>query len=395
VHILEKMIIRGLICSNIDIGVMKFKLDVDNLDAPVSIGIEFLANEKFYYYTITFDYGIILNEELYQSKKEKDVLIFSRNYRNDKQTIKFFEGYANNDKNRLFIEVLSDKLLKKDEILLTFLNNNYGNDFPDIINSYDWFDKTLVVITPDAKPGGLGQLLDKSKELFHFANNLIPTLNTGVTKLMIQKKKFNEFVGQIAFKSSHEIIKKLKDNPESISIFKDLGTGEEVSVVNEDGDIISKNLIPIHLNKAGVEVEFSLGMESDGTKRLIEYLPALNGIINDESVYLIDEIERSVHPVTIKDILTKISLDKKAKGQLIFTTHESCLLDQTILRPDEIWFAQKDMNNASKLYPLSDFNIHHTANIENGYLNGRYGGIPFTSDLKDLNWHENGLSDQK
>ena len=57
-----------------------------------------------------------------------------------------------------------------------------------------------------------------------------------------------------------------------------------------------------------------------------------------------------------------------------------------VFRPDEIWFAQKDTDQATQLYPLSDFNIHKTANIENGYLNGRYGGIPFLSNLKDLHW---------
>jgi hypothetical protein len=88
----------------------------------------------------------------------------------------------------------------------------------------------------------------------------------------------------------------------------------------------------------------------------------------------------------IKDIIRKISESENAKGQLIFTTHESCLLDQSIFRPDEIWFAQKDVEQATQLYPLSDFNIHKTANIENGYLDGRYGGIPFLSNLKDLNW---------
>jgi AAA15 family ATPase/GTPase len=122
-------------------------------------------------------------------------------------------------------------------------------------------------------------------------------------------------------------------------------------------------------------------------------MPALAGIVNNEEVYLIDEIERSIHPIIIKEIISKISLDTSAKGQLIFTTHESCLLDQEILRPDEIWFAQKDVNGASKLYSLSDFNIHNTANIENGYLNGRYGGIPFLSNLQDLNWHKYEVSE--
>lgn len=391
VSIIQKMIETGKICSNADLRDMKFKLDAESSHAPISIGIEFLAKDKYYYYTITVDYGVILSEELYQSKKEKDLLIFSRSNSGDKQIINFFEGYSNTDKQRLFVEVLSDKLIKKDEVLLTFLSEKYGSDFSDIVNAHEWFEKTLVVIKPNAKPGGLAQLFDKSEELFQFANNLIPALNTGVSKLFILKRKFKEFFDEIEFTSSHEVIRDLKDNPGSISVFKDLETGEEVSLVYEDGDIISKSLVSVHKNESGADINFKLGLESDGTKRLIEYLPALNGIINEQRVYLIDEIERSIHPVTIKDILTKISLDEKAKGQLIFTTHESCLLDQNILRPDEIWFAQKDVNNASRLYPLSDFNIHHTANIENGYLNGRYGGIPFLSNLQDLNWHKNDL----
>ena len=78
-----------------------------------------------------------------------------------------------------------------------------------------------------------------------------------------------------------------------------------------------------------------------------------------------DDIERSIHPIMIKTLVSKISESKEAKGQLIFTTHESCLLDQTIFRPDEIWFAQKDVNQSIQIYPLSDYNIHKTANIEN------------------------------
>ena len=127
--------------------------------------------------------------------------------------------------------------------------------------------------------------------------------------------------------------------------------------------------------------------ESDGTRRMIEYMPLLYSIIKGEKVYVVDEMERSIHPILIKNFMSKLSEIDNAKGQLIFTTHESALLDQKIFRPDEIWFAQKDSSQATQLYPLSDFNIHKTANIENGYLDGRYGAIPFLSNLKDLSWN--------
>ena len=110
-------------------------------------------------------------------------------------------------------------------------------------------------------------------------------------------------------------------------------------------------------------------------------------MLTNERVYIIDEIERSMHPILIKELIQKISGMQNVRGQLIFTTHESNMLDQSIFRPDEIWFAEKDSLLSTKLYSLSDFNVHATANVENGYLNGRYGAIPFLSNLKDLHWN--------
>jgi AAA15 family ATPase/GTPase len=85
-------------------------------------------------------------------------------------------------------------------------------------------------------------------------------------------------------------------------------------------------------------------------------------------------------------LVRKFSQDETTKGQLIFTTHESNLLDQDIFRPDEIWFAEKKPNGSTELYVLSEFKEHHTKDIRKGYLNGRYGAIPFLSNLQDLKW---------
>ena len=163
-------------------------------------------------------------------------------------------------------------------------------------------------------------------------------------------------------------------------------TGEILNIVYENDKLYLKTLMSIHIDTCGETVETPLTIESDGTRRIIEYMPLLYAVTRHDAVYIVDEVERSIHPILIKDIINKLSKSTDTKGQLIFTTHESALLDQDIFRPDEIWFAQKDTDQATQLYPLSDFNIHKTANIENGYLNGRYGGIPFLSNLKDLHW---------
>ena len=390
ISLLETLVEDGKIEA--DFEDIKFKLNDNNKQIPISLGIEFYSNSKIFYYTITFNNGIILNEYLAESKKDNDILIFERNIENDVQKINFFEGYTNNEKNKLFVEVLEEKLLQKNELLISFLSSKYPNEFEDVKNAFNWFDETLVIIKPDAKPGGIAHILDINEDLKIFANHLIPSLNTGISKIEIQKEKVEDFFGNIDKKKMKNIADSVKKDQDNLSVLTHTETGEEATLVYENNEVFVKRIVTSHLNNKGNNIEFSVGIESDGTKRLIDYIPALNGILNEDKVYIIDEIERSIHPITIKEIITKISLDEIAKGQLIFSTHESCLLDLEILRSDEIWFAQKDVDGSSKLYSLSDFNIHNTANIENGYLNGRYGGIPFLSNLKDLNWHQHEVS---
>lgn len=382
--LLESMIMDGKIVA--DLENIKFKLDSNSQHEPVSFAVELFAKSKMYYYTLTFDTGVVLEESLYESTGEQDKLVFERTFEGEKQKIVFFDQYTNNEKNKLFVEILEEKLIQKNELLLSFLNEKYKSEFVDIGNAFEWFEHTLVIIKPDAKLGAMSHILDSDKKLKSFSNDFINSLNTGIHKIDVSKNELDEY----SMNTEHikDLIEDLKKVPNKIKILTLPETGEEIALVYENKKVIIKRLVTSHLDNMGHPIDFPIGIESDGTKRLIDYLPAFEGIINEERVYLIDEIERSIHPITIKEIISKISLDESAKGQLIFTTHESCLLDQNILRPDEIWFAQKDIDGGSKLYSLSDFNVHNTANIENGYLNGRYGGIPFLSNLKDLNWHE-------
>ena len=384
ISLLETMVEEGKLPS--DIEDLKFKLEEENSKLPISIGAEFIANNNAYFYTITFDEGKILNEYLAHSHKNNDELIFDRNINNDIQSIKFYKDYYKSDKEKLFAEVLAEKLVQPNELLITFLSKKYPEDFKPIKTAYNWFDETLVIIKPDPKPDGIAHILDNDTSIMDFANKFIPSLNTGISKIEIKKQKFEEFFGKEDLKLRKRIIDAIKTEPNKLSILTHSDTGEEVAMVYENDEIIAKRIITQHTNYEGKNIEFNIGQESDGTKRLIDYIPAFQEIINNDKVYVIDEIERSIHPITIKEIVTKLALDEQVKGQLIFSTHESNLLDQNILRPDEIWFAQKDLDGSSKIYSLSDFKIHNTIDIENGYLKGRFGGIPFLGNLKDLNW---------
>lgn len=365
---------------------LKFKLNDDNLRSPISLGVEFITDGKPYFYTITFDGNQIVYEYLAESNTNNDVLVFERSLDSGVQEIKFHEDYYKTDKEKLFVEVLSEKLIQKNELLITFLSEKYPEDLKSACSAFDWFEETLIVVKPDAKPSGIAHIMDSEPAIKDFANQLIPSFNTGISEIEIEKKKFEEIVGNNDTTFKKRIIDNLKNEPNKISLLIDRNTGEETTLVYENDEVVAKRLITKHKNSSGKHTDFNLGQESDGTRRLIDYIPAFQGIINDSKVYIIDEIERSIHPMMIKEIMTKLALDENIKGQLIFSTHESNLLDQNIFRPDEIWFAQKDMDGSSKIYSLSDFKIHNTINIENGYLKGRFGGIPFLGNLKNLNW---------
>lgn len=130
--------------------------------------------------------------------------------------------------------------------------------------------------------------------------------------------------------------------------------------------------------------------ESSGTKILFSMAPILKNVFEKGKVILIDEIERSLHPRLVELIIKFFHNFEINKGnaQLIFNTHDTNLLSLDLFRRDQIWFAEKDpKKGATELYPLDDFSVRKTENIQKGYLNGRYGAIPFVATGDSL-WQE-------
>ena len=97
-------------------------------------------------------------------------------------------------------------------------------------------------------------------------------------------------------------------------------------------------------------------------------------------VFIIDEIDRSLHPLLTYNFIESF-ISKKDSSQLVVTTHEDLLLDFSLLRRDEIWFIDKDIDGNSSLYSLEEFKERFDKNISNAYLDGRYGGVPKLRNL--------------
>ena len=359
---------------------LAFKIDPAYLKKPSGIAIEFCNGKRIYYYHIEFDSSQVILEELFLSGKTKDEPIFTR----EGSKIRIYEDYFANGTNEQFVDGLQ-RLLRPDMLLLPLVGKYYPKEFPDIASSYIWFVDKLQIVAPNALPFTMPHAIDIDKEFETLVNVIIPEMKTGISRLKVTKEDIEEEKVEPGSRLS-KAIAEAKQNPDIPQPMFGNNAGEVYNVVYEQGRIRIKTLMAVHVDVNGNMIETPLTIESDGTRRIIEYMPLLYAITRNDAIYVVDEIERSIHPIMIKDIIRKISASNDAKGQLVFTTHESALLDHGIFRPDEIWFAQKDTEQATQLYPLSDFNIHRTANIENGYLNGRYGGIPFLSNLKDLNW---------
>ncbi|MDR1874893.1 MAG: ATP-binding protein [Synergistaceae bacterium] len=119
--------------------------------------------------------------------------------------------------------------------------------------------------------------------------------------------------------------------------------------------------------------------ESKGTQRLFLLAFFILRILKEGGVMIIDELESSLHPMLARFIVGLFNSAENRNGaQLIFSTHEAGLLDiKETFRRDQIWFVEKDSSQATVLYPLTDFNLRKEANVESGYLTGKYGAIPF------------------
>ncbi|RYE75668.1 MAG: ATP-binding protein, partial [Myxococcales bacterium] len=174
----------------------------------------------------------------------------------------------------------------------------------------------------------------------------------------------------------------------------DVPPDNDLTTWEDDGDeMIERSLSFVH-ESDGLQVSLTEDSESDGTRRLLDLLPILYAASKaGEQIFLIDEIDRSLHTsltrYVIDDFLRTASASPSGHDQLIFTTHDTNLLNGRLLHPASIWFVEKDRAGASHLHSLAEYDPAQltvlTEHLEDGYLQGRFGAIPFLAP-RDLDW---------
>lgn len=367
-----------------------FKLGaIANLPNPY-IEVEINIGKKNYLYGLELAHDRVVEEWLYESGlgEKPDTVIFERKTDEKRETkITFAPKYESTAKEKLRKELYESEILKPQTTLLWQLKKSGIKESKLVIN---WFESNLMVVFAEAKPIHLMSEFLENEGFTKFLFEMVPSLDTGVKGFAIISSQFKS-----EDEKDIEVYKQLNnqfiDYPEGMPVIIGREKGDTPSViVREDGKLVKKSLGTIHTVMKDLTedpIVFTFDIESDGTKKIIDHLLIVYEIIKNEVVFIIDEIERSIHPALIKTILQKLMAEKDVKGQLIFTTHESNLLDLSMLRPDEIWFAEKNEIGATSFYPLSDYQVRPDLDIEKGYLMGRFGGIPMLTDLKKLNWH--------
>jgi uncharacterized protein len=155
-----------------------------------------------------------------------------------------------------------------------------------------------------------------------------------------------------------------------------LGPGGQTQTNRVEGEFV----FPVFEHKTPKgSATFELHEESQGTQRLFGLIAPLLDILQTGRTLVVDELDGSLHTLLVRKLVSLFhSVESNPLGaQLIFTTHDTALLDTELFRRDQIWLTEKDDHQATRLYPLTDFSPRKGEAIERGYLAGRYGGIPF------------------
>ncbi len=302
-------------------------------DRPTSFEVMYIYGGVRYVYGVSFDAKKIRSEYLYHWPNGREALIFSREdgnyeFRDNIQEQTTLSGRTPDNK-------------------LYLVSSNDWN-LPQTENAYKWFFEDLCSIT------------DLSSS--------------------------SETVAEIV-KSDEQKARILKE-----LLLADLGISD-VSIKTlsgkKDEPIITTTHRMIAEDGSTEHFELLMDQESSGTQRFFARIGGWLQAMENGSLLIVDEIEHSMHPLLTRRLIEMIQDSELNKNgaQLIFTTHDAQLLDLTFLRRDQIWFAEKNENTcATELYSLASFSPRKGENIRKGYLQGRFGAIPFIGG--DRVWQE-------
>ena len=313
---------------------------------------EFFADESCYAYEFEIKSGKIYTEQLTKILKTTEKVLYSR----DGQGFSFSKELEKDERLSFIAKGTRENVL--------FLSNSVDQQVDIFKSVYEWFEKLIVVFPTSRFP------------IFSF-------LKSG----MVDISGFGTGVEQFALKDvssdrDYSGFSKFLSGPDDFTRSVTISDNDEEVTLSQDGDDIKAHkVVSIHEGADGEDVVFELSEESDGTNRLLHLCPHLDAMCkkNDGMILLIDELDRSLHTLATRTFIAKFlqTCSPESRNQLIFSTHDLLLMDQDLLRRDEMWITEKDQSGSSSLFSFADFKeIRKDKDLRKSYLLGRFGGIP-------------------
>ena len=242
--------------------------------------------------------------------------------------------------------------------------------------AFGWIMDHIVVINPNI--GISNTEAYYNDESLENISRLIQTFDTGVTDIKTREISIEEMGKMISAEVVQSIFAHLKAQMQMTNL-----PGIQMTWRVEDGffnirirEDSEPEITTLVLRHGKSVFDFSFSEESDGTKRLFDLIDMLLTDCAD-TAFVVDELERSLHPkLTERFLRLFMEAHENVRMQLVFTTHEDTIMDQSLFRRDEIWFVERDADNASRIYSLDRFKERYDRKLSKAYLEGRYGAIP-------------------
>ncbi len=360
----KNLVVKGVQPDSL-IPVEPFRLGAVGTERPTRFEFELLIDETIFEFSFAVTRRKVLEERLVRITSTSETVLYDRR-----------EGEPN------FADSLySDQFLQfafkgtRDNQL--FLTNSVSQKVENFRPVYDWFKDTLELVAPDTRFAPFERFLDERHPLYATMNEMLLQLDTGIAHLGNEEFSFDNLPVPEFLKA--QIKEDVKDGETVRLILEPLN--ERFVITHQDGELTAKKLVAYHPRSDGSEVKFEIRQESDGSQRIIDLLPTFLELSEEASkkVYIVDEIDRSLHTLLTRRLLASYlaSCSHESRSQLLVTTHDVLLMDQQLLRRDEMWVMERDSSGSTTLVPFSDYkDVRYDKDIRKSYLQGRFGGIP-------------------
>lgn len=364
------------------IPVTLFRLDKSMEDKPSRFQFEIKCNSSAYVYGFELDSKQVYSEWLSELRPSSEAMLFNRQTdRTGQTTVELGRLPFTEEHNRGFMKFIETGT-RENELFLKKTILNRVEYFKDV---YEWFDNTLRFVFPNPMSRSIDASSMSHEEFESDSRDIIRLFNLGIESVKLEES--DSLIPKSLLQDIAEMHR--QDNKDVAIQFPSMNVYIFVHA-DKNVKVSTRKFMTVHrVQHENRDVTFELNDESDGTQRLFELSSALLGLLSGKAdrVYVIDELDRRLHPHMTKNIVD-IFLNNSVNqpSQMIVTTHESSLLDLDLVRRDEIWFVEKDHRGSSSLYSLEEFAPRYDMDIEQGYLQGRFGAIPIVPSYNVLEW---------